>query len=75
MDAGTSPPTSAARPPRLSRQGKVVVGVLLTLVGLFFLGGTLPSAPSALARALTVAGVGIVTLWLGGIFLGLGGRR
>jgi hypothetical protein len=48
---------------------------MLTLIGLFVLGGTLPSQPGTLERAVAVTGLGVVALWLGGLLLGLGGRR
>ncbi len=72
-----SPPASAPprRPPRLSRGAKIALGVLLTLVGLFVIGGTIPSASGTLERALGIAAIGIVSLWVGGLLLGSGGRR
>lgn len=76
----TAPPTappagSGTRRRRLSPAAKVLLGVLLTLVGLFVLGGTVPTAPSTLERAVALTGLGAFVLWLGGVFLGSGGRR
>lgn len=48
----------------------MLLGVFLTLVGLFVLGGTVPTAPGTLERAIAVTGLGAVALWLGGIALG-----
>lgn len=74
-----TPPVPSARPtgrpPRLSRTAKLGIGLLLTLVGLFVLGGTIPTAPGTLERAVAVTAVGAVALWVGGILLGAGGRR
>ena len=50
------------------------MGLLLTLVGLFFLVLLFPTSPSDLARTLPVAAVGIVALWVGGILMGIGSR-
>jgi len=72
-----SPATAAAAPRarrRLSRGAMVSLGLFLTLVGLFVLGGTVPSAPGTLERAVAVAGVGAATIWVGGILLGRSGR-
>lgn len=60
---------------RLSRRAKLGLGLLLTVVGLFVIGGTVPTAPGTLERALAVTGVAAVALWLGGILLGAGSRR
>jgi len=74
--AGPPPsPAASGNPParprrRLSRGGAVAVGLLLTLVGLFVLGGTVPTDPSTLERAVAVTGVGAVALWVGGLLLG-----
>lgn len=73
-------PSAAHRPDdrvplRRSPRAKLGIGLLLTLVGLFVLGGTLPTQPGSLERAVAVTGIGVVALWLGGMFLGLGGRR
>jgi hypothetical protein len=68
-------PPSSRRPRRLSRGAMVSLGLLLTLVGLFVLGGTIPSAPGPLERALAVTGFGVATLLIGGIILGRSGGR
>ena len=75
MDPATSTsPAPAPRPPRLSRQAKIGLGLLLSLVGLFLLSALLPTAPGKLAFAIMVAALGILTLWLGGILMGIGSR-
>jgi len=78
MSAAASAPPVPAAPPgprRRSPRAKLGIGLLLTLVGLFVLGGTLPTQSGTLERAVAVTGLGVVALWLGGLFLGLGGRR
>jgi hypothetical protein len=73
-----SPPVAPApgpRRPRLSRGATIALGVAFTLLGLFVLGGTIPSAPGTLERALGVAAVGIIALWVGGLLLGSGRQR
>ncbi len=69
------PAATRRRGSRLSPTRKLGLGLLLTLVGLFVLGGTIPSAPGPLEMAVAVAATGIVALWLGGILLGSAGRR
>lgn len=58
----------------LSKNTKIGLGLLLTLVGLFLLADAIPSAPGALARLLPVVAAGIVVLWIGGILMGIGSR-
>jgi hypothetical protein len=70
--AGTS--SAVPRRPRWSTGAKVGVGLLLTLVGLFVLGGTVPTAPATLERAVALTGAGAFCLWVGGILLGRAGR-
>lgn len=53
----------------------MALGVLFTLVGLFVLGGTVPTAPATLERAVAITGLGAVALWVGGILLGLARSR
>jgi hypothetical protein len=72
--ATESAPRRASRGPRLSKQAKIGLGLLLTLVGLFLLADLLPSAPGALGRLLPVATAGIAALWIGGILMGIGSR-
>jgi hypothetical protein len=62
------------RPPRVSKNTKIGLGLLLTLVGLFLLVLLFPSAPGALSSVLPIAAVGIVALWVGGILMGIGSR-
>ncbi|HYA10323.1 MAG TPA: hypothetical protein VEH10_01440 [Thermoplasmata archaeon] len=70
----TPPPAAPARRRRLSRGAVVALGLLLSLVGLFILGGTVPSAAGTLERAVAVTGAGALCLWVGGILLGRSGR-
>jgi len=70
---GGSPSGRGRRPP-FSRQAKIGLGLLLTLVGLFLLTLLLPTDPGHLATLLPVAGAGIVALWVGGILMGIGSR-
>ena len=72
--AAGPPPGPRARRFRLSRKGRVALGLLLTLVGLFLLAVLFPTAPGVDARVLPVAAVGIVALWVGGILMGSGSR-
>ncbi|MCI4339849.1 MAG: hypothetical protein L3K06_02000 [Thermoplasmata archaeon] len=62
---------------RIRRQRRVVGGLLLTLAGLLFSAGLLPSAPGSLGTALPILGLTLVTVWIGGILLGgaTGNRR
>jgi len=68
------PGPPAGRSPRLSRGAKVALGVFLTLLGLFVLGGIVPTAPGTLERAVAITGIGALTVWVGGILLGSGRR-
>ena len=49
-----------------------MVGLLLTLVGLAFIAYLLPSEPSGITSLLPEIAAGIVALWVGGLFLGMG---
>jgi hypothetical protein len=71
-----SPPPRPGRPPRapLSKSTKVGLGLLLTFVGLFLLSILLPTAPGKFSTVLPVAGAGMLLLWLGGIWMGVGSR-
>jgi hypothetical protein len=62
---------------RIRRQRRVLGGLFLTLAGLFFSAGLLPSTPGALAGTLPILGLALVTVWVGGILLGssAGARR
>lgn len=68
-----APPGRRRRRP-LSKPERIGIGLLLTLLGLFLLAILLPVSPAGIARALPIAAVGIVVLWVGGIFLGIGSR-
>ncbi|MCI4346643.1 MAG: hypothetical protein L3K07_07850 [Thermoplasmata archaeon] len=48
----------------------MMLGLVLTLVGVLALGAILPLAPVALVRAAPFAAVALVGLWVGGILLG-----
>ena len=66
-------PGPRPRPGRgLSRQARIALGLLLTLVGLFLLTILFPTSPSAIDRLLPVAAAGVLALWVGGILLGSG---
>jgi hypothetical protein len=65
---------SGVRRPRLSKQGYIAIGLILTLVGLFLLVLLFPTDPGALRLVLPVAAVGLVALWVGGILMGIGSR-
>ncbi len=67
---GPGPRRRSAR--RLSRQSRIALGLLLTLVGLFLLTILFPTSPSAIDRLLPVAAAGVLALWVGGILLGSG---
>jgi hypothetical protein len=71
-----TPPPDRPRPRRrpLSKATKIGVGLLLTFVGLFLLSVLLPTAPGKFAYVLPVAGVGMLLLWMGGIWMGIGSR-
>ena len=73
MDA---PPPAYARARRapLSKSAKIGIGLLLTFVGLFLLSILLPTAPGRFSTILPVAGAGLLLLWLGGIWMGIGSR-
>jgi hypothetical protein len=66
---------SMAAPPPVDpenrrRQKAVVVGLVLTFIGLFAAAIELPVAPVALEHAIPGAAVGLLALWIGGILLG-----
>jgi hypothetical protein len=58
----------------LSKATKIGLGLLLTFVGLFLLSILLPTAPGKFSTILPVAGLGMLLLWLGGIWMGVGSR-
>jgi hypothetical protein len=62
--------TSRRAPRRLSKAGRIGVGLLLTFVGLVLLVPLLPTGSSALLAALPLAAAGILAVWIGGILLG-----
>jgi hypothetical protein len=63
-------PRPTPSPAERRRQGIVVVGLLLTFLGLFLASRLLPTDPGALTALLPAAAAGLVALWLGGILLG-----
>ncbi|MGA9839184.1 MAG: hypothetical protein WBF81_06795 [Thermoplasmata archaeon] len=69
--ASTAPP---ARTGRLTKNQKIGLGLLCTIVGIILLSVLLPTAPARLAYALPAAGIGILALWIGGILMGVGSR-
>ena len=75
MAVPTVPDVPAApRRRRLSKNARIGLGLLFTLVGLFLLADALPSDPGPLAHLLPVVGAGVVALWVGGILMGIGSR-
>jgi|HubBroStandDraft_1064217.scaffolds.fasta_scaffold01474_5 hypothetical protein len=75
MDPASPAPAAPPAPPRRSsKQLKIGLGLLLTLVGLFLISALLPTAPDALAYGITVGALGILAVWLGGILMGIGSR-
>jgi hypothetical protein len=74
--SATAPPVAQVRRNRvrLSKPAKIGLGLLLTLVGLFFLVLLFPTSPGTFSWDLPVAAVGIVALWVGGILMGIGSR-
>jgi hypothetical protein len=69
----TEAPTGRARR-GLTKNQRIGLGLLLTLVGLLFLAVLFPTAPSALGYALPVGAAGILAVWIGGILMGIGSR-
>jgi hypothetical protein len=70
----SSPPPTPRPAPRLSRQAKIGLGLALSLVGLFLISALLPTAPDKLAFGIGVAAAGVVSIWLGGVLMGIGSR-
>jgi hypothetical protein len=73
------PSHSPPRPPRarrapLRKNQKIGLGLRLTFVGLFLLSILLPTAPGNFSTILPVAAAGMLLLWLGGIWMGVGSR-
>jgi hypothetical protein len=65
-------PAAERTPAEQRRQAEVVLGLLLTIVGLFLASTLLPVGPAALAAALPKVGIALVTVWIGGVLLGGG---
>lgn len=74
MTDGAASTETPRRRPGLSRSGRIGLGLLLTLVGLFLLVILFPTSPGSFATVLPVAAAGIVALWVGGILMGIGSR-
>jgi hypothetical protein len=70
----TAEPVEPGPRPRLSKAGRIGIGLLLTLLGLFLLAAIFPVAPGPLDRALPIGAAGIAAVWIGGIFMGVGSR-
>ncbi|MCI4343287.1 MAG: hypothetical protein L3J92_04120 [Thermoplasmata archaeon] len=73
MVAASPPPTRTRRAP-LTKNQKIGLGLLLTFVGLFLLSILLPTAPGRFSTILPVAAAGMLLLWVGGIWMGVGSR-
>jgi hypothetical protein len=71
---GASSGPSSPQRPRLTKNQKIGIGLLLTFLGLLLLAVLLPTSPSQLRYALPVAAAGILALWVGGILMGIGSR-
>ncbi len=72
--ANSPPGAGRRRRAPLSKATKIGLGLLLTFVGLFLLSILLPTAPGKFSTILPVAGLGMLLLWLGGIWMGVGSR-
>jgi hypothetical protein len=59
---------------RIRRQSRVVVGLLLTFLGLALALGLLPSDEGGLWWALPLLGAALLSVWFGGILLGAARR-
>jgi len=57
---------------RIRRQRRVMGGVFLTLAGLLFSAGLLPTGTGALEHALPILVLALGSMWVGGILLGIG---
>ncbi len=69
------PPANPPRPRRrLSKNAKIGLGLLLTLVGLAFLSLGLPVNPYESGHLFAEVAVGVFALWVGGILMGVGSR-
>ena len=69
------PPAAPPGPEVRRRQRLVMVGLLLSLAGLFLSTLLLPVGSAEIDRVLPVIAAGLATLWIGGILLGLGSPR
>ena len=74
MSSVPTPTEPARRRRTLSRTGRIGLGLLLTLVGLFLLVILFPTDPGSFRTVLPVAAAGMVALWVGGILMGIGSR-
>jgi hypothetical protein len=68
--SGPVPPGRAER----RRQRVIMVGLLLTLVGIGALWLAIPTDAGELTRGAPFLAIGAVGLWAGGLLLGFGGR-
>jgi hypothetical protein len=74
MAAVPAPSPPPSRRAGFSRNQKIGLGLVLTIVGIALLSVLLPTAPGRFTAALSVAGGGILALWIGGILMGIGSR-
>lgn len=74
--ASPPPPGSPTTPGSVEysrrRQRWVMLGLLLTIIGLILVALLFPSDPQAVTSDLPYIAAGLVALWVGGILMGLG---
>lgn len=70
MNAPGPPVTGEEYETARRRQRYVLIGLLLTFLGIGLTGVEFPTAPAALGRLLPILGFGMLALWIGGILLG-----
>ncbi|HEY6239133.1 MAG TPA: hypothetical protein VIZ68_08120 [Thermoplasmata archaeon] len=71
---GPAEEAALAEAERVRRQSRVVVGLLLTFLGLALALGLLPTAEGGLGWAIPLLGTALLSVWFGGILLGAGRR-